>query len=165
MLKALDKNKSFALFLRGFPIREIAKKTGISRSTIERWSSREQWVANREEAQHISQREVAKKMLNDDPRLMHEATSIAVTELKISFELVQQARDAGYNQKIVSRLYRQALENTRYVNKMVNTEIKYCDQIKTAHEIDKMYREKRSENKAAESLTREELINGDWDII
>ncbi|MCB9026763.1 MAG: helix-turn-helix domain-containing protein [Bdellovibrionaceae bacterium] len=47
-MKAKEHDKAFALFLEGMSLRKIAKKICVSRSTVERWSSSERWVLQRE---------------------------------------------------------------------------------------------------------------------
>ena len=97
MIKAAVKKKALALFLRGYSIRQIAQKVDISRSTLERWSTRESWVENCDAFQHEALRISAKAVLHQDIGGLIEASDIAQSELKYSFNLI----NAGSREKLL----------------------------------------------------------------
>ena len=146
MVKAADKKKAFALFLRGFSIRQIAQKIEISRSTIERWSTREEWCENRDAFQHEAQRITAKRLLDEDPKRFYDSTLIAVDELRRSFIAITAARNRRYTNKTVKRLFRDALRHIVLYDRLVNAEFKYLQQRKTAEEILQMFNERQQQN-------------------
>ncbi len=146
MLKAKDKKQSFALFLRGYSIRQIAKKTGISRSTIERWSRIEEWVNSRESFQYESQRQAAKEMLTEDPTKLARASIILADEVVISIKAIELARQRHYSQKTISKSLKTALRNVKLYIKLFNLERSYIEQRKIVEDVEKMYLDRTKEN-------------------
>ncbi|MGE4233217.1 MAG: helix-turn-helix domain-containing protein [Bacteriovoracia bacterium] len=47
MVKAETREQAFALFLKGYSLRQIAQMITVSRSTVERWSIADRYVVNR----------------------------------------------------------------------------------------------------------------------
>lgn len=150
MIKAEQKKKCLALFLRGYSIRQIAQKVDVSRSTLEKWSVRESWVENRDAFQNESQRIAAKAMLQHDIQKLVQAGEIAMTELTHSFNLINAARNRRYSAKTVRRLQRNAINQAKIFSKLFDAQTLYLDQRKTIEEIEKAFQERRRQNAASD---------------
>ncbi|MBC7457480.1 MAG: helix-turn-helix domain-containing protein [Bdellovibrionaceae bacterium] len=146
MMNATNRDKTFALFLRGYSIREIAKKTGYSRSTIERYSVKQEWVKNRELFQYESKRKAAQLMLAEDPSKLSKVSIQMADELILSMRAIGVARNRRYSQKTVSRLFIDALKNVRLYLRLTDVEGRYLEQRKAAEEVEKMYRDRIIQN-------------------
>jgi transposase len=146
MIKAAVKKKALALFLRGYSIRQIAQKVDISRSTLERWSTRESWVENRDAFQHEALRVSAKAVLHQDIGGLIKASDIALSELKYSFSLVEVARNRRYSSKTVRRLFRNTVEQVKIFTKLFEAQNNYLAQRKMMEDIEKASQERRKLN-------------------
>lgn len=80
MKTAQTRQEAFALFLRGASLRGVAATLGIGRSTVERWSQREQWVEQRRDAWLKAKNEVRQQYAE---KFCDEAISLAESLYRI----------------------------------------------------------------------------------
>jgi transposase len=80
-MRALDRNEAFALYAKqGLSLRRLAEVLNISRSTLERWSIKDDWVNQRQrlwqESQESARQEYVRRYRENDLRVSDQLFAI-----------------------------------------------------------------------------------------